>query len=230
MIGLTENEILERALKRSAIFEGLTAEQARAIPGWFTKEFKRGELISECQNGVYCVGLMIKGSAEVSPNCQSSVSILSGGGEFGICNIFVSEDMPTVLVAKTSCKVGFIPKDNFAQLLGTDSVLMYRYVRLCNRKMIYLAEKLRMLSIPDALGRLAFWLVRSDDFPDVRLNMTKDDLAKRLGISRASLFRAIASLEKEGIIRSVGDRILITEPEAEVFKSAKYLPRIFPEE
>ena len=61
--------------------------------------------------------------------------------------------MPTVLTAKTACLVAYIPKERFAGRLSSDSVLMYRYVRLCNEKMIYLADKLRLMSIPGCEAR-----------------------------------------------------------------------------
>ncbi len=208
-----DDELLVRALSRSSLFDGVAADL-----NWFIKEFKRGEDISEVQNGVECVGVILKGSAQVSPSCHGAVSLMSTGGEFGICNIFVREKMPTSLTAKTCCKAAFIPKDTFAGMLSRDSVLMYRYVRLCNEKMIYLADRLALMSISGSQARLAFWLDKNKGGGQV---LSKDDLAKQLGMSRASLFRAISGLEAKGIIKTLGGKIVITDPDADVFKSVR---------
>lgn len=176
---------------------------------WFYKEFSKNDKISERQNGIDCLGLIIKGSAEVSPGDGSAVSRIGAGSEFGICNIFINESMPTDITAKTACKAAFMPKDVFASLLSHDNVLMYRYVRLCNEKMVYLAEKLRLMSIPGCKERLEFWLRQNSVNGEATIKLSKDDIAKRLGISRASLFRAISQLEQSGIISCHGATIVL---------------------
>ncbi len=212
---MTDSEMLRRALIKSPLFEGECADK-----GWNIKSFERGETVSEEQNGVGCVGLMLSGSAEVTPSEQGAVSTLSRGAEFGICNIFVREDMPTKLKARTPIKVAFIPKEVFAATLSENSALMYRYIRLCNSKMIYLARKLRLMSITDCTGRLAYWISCNASGGSVSLHYSKDELARMLGISRASLFRAIALLESQGIISSVGSKIVILRPEAEILRKS----------
>lgn len=214
---MTDNELLQRALNHSSLFEGVSATTTGFLSKWQIKDFRRGDIISELQNGIDCVGLMLRGSAEVSPRCESAVSVLTSGCEFGICNIFVRREMPTVITAKTHCKAAFIPKDEFARLLERDSVLMYRYIRLCNQKMIYLADKLRLMSISGCDARLAYWLKTNQSGGTVRIRCSKDELARQLGMSRASLFRAIAALEKDGIICIMGETIVINDPTAQIF-------------
>lgn len=210
---MTDREMLRKALETSSLFEGLGFEE-----NWFFRDFKRDEEISEEQNGVLCVGLILRGSASVAPGEQGAVSTIGRGAEFGICNIFVREDMPTRLKARTALKAAFLPKDVFARLLGENRVLMYRYVRLCNQKMLYLAGKLRLMSISGSAERLAFWLKHSGSDGVVTLSFSKDELARRLGLSRASLFRAISKLENQGIISSIGNKIIVLNPQADIFE------------
>lgn len=207
---MTDSELLIYALTRSELFCGLDIGK-----GWFIKEFSRGSKISENQNGADCVGLILRGSAEVSPSEQSAVSRLICGNEFGICNIFVREEMPTVLTAKTNCKAAFIPKDDFAARLSSDSVLMYRYIRLCNEKMLYLAEKLRLMSIVSCEDRLMYWLKKNAYGSTVSIELSKDELARTLGMSRASLFRSISKLESGGIIKTCGSIISLINENAD---------------
>ncbi|MBQ8624171.1 MAG: Crp/Fnr family transcriptional regulator [Oscillospiraceae bacterium] len=207
---MTDRELVLSALKESELFAGADIS---SCTGRMIKAFKRGEEISEVQNGFDCVGVILSGSASVSSEGGGTVSISRAGTEFGICNIFVSESMPTILKARVQTKVLFIPKDEFAALLAADSSLMYRYVKLCNEKMVYLAKKLRLFSVTGSLARLAVWLEMNAKEKEARI-VSKDELARQLCISRASLFRAIARLEAQGIITTSGERIIISNNEA----------------
>ena len=194
---MEDSSRIRAALSYSELFRGVDPS---AIRGSFILEFKRGDPVSEVQNGVECVGVIISGGIAVESGEGSSVSVMKRGGEFGICNIFVRENMPTKLKARVGSRVLFIPKEEFARLLGVDSGLMYRYVRLCNEKMLYLAERLRLISIPDCTERLLYYLSAKAVDGRLKLNVPKDELARQLGISRSSLFRAMNRLEAEGKI------------------------------
>lgn len=199
--------MLGSALQSSELLQGI---DPAAIRGGFILSFKRGDPVCETQNGTDCVGIIISGSLTVEASEGSSVSVMKRGGEFGICNIFVNDRMPTKLRARVASKVFFIPKEEFARLLGTDNGLMYRYVRLCNEKMLYLAERLRLISISDSAERLLYYLKTKSDNGCVRLHFSKDELARQLGISRSSLFRALNSLEASGKI-SVSANVIILQ-------------------
>lgn len=203
---MTDIGLLERAFLISELFKGFSPSRH-----WVIKSFKRGEIVSEVQQGIGCVGLVISGSIEVANSYDGSVSIAKPGSEFGICNIFVSEKMPTTLKARVSCKVAFIPKETFAEMLAKDNAMMYRYVRLCNEKMVYLAQRLQLMSINGTEKRLWLWLLQRSEGGVVAPSIPKDELAKQLGMSRASLFRAIAKLENEGKISLAGNSFIINK-------------------
>ena len=97
---MSDREMLRKALEISSLFEGLCFEE-----NWFFRDFKREDIISEEQNGVACIGLILRGSAKVAPGEQGAVSTIGRGAEFGICNIF---DRITVLRR-------FIPISNIDQ-------------------------------------------------------------------------------------------------------------------
>lgn len=189
---MSESKNVLKALAFSEIFASADISGV----SHFIKHFKRGEKISEMQSGIDCVGILLSGSATVGSDDEHSISVAKAGHEFGICNIFVNNEMPTVMTARVGCSVLFIPKEEFARLLADDSAMMFRYVRVCNEKMIYLAEKLRLMSVPTCKGRVAMWLLSNADTKII----SKDELARQLGISRASLFRVISEFENGGII------------------------------
>ena len=196
------------AFSDSELFSGVDPAEVR---GGFIMSFRRGDCVGETQNGIDCVGIVISGALEVNSSDSGSVSVMKRGGEFGICNIFVNRRMPTRITAKVKSSVLFIPKEEFARLLGADSGLMYRYVRLCNKKMLYLAERLSLLSVPDCSERLMHYLDLSQNNGVVKLGVTKDELARQLGISRSSLFRAFGALEADGRITVAAGTVVLSD-------------------
>lgn len=197
---------IAEALLNSELFCGL---DPAVIRGGFSRDFRRGEIVSETQDGIDCVGVVVSGSLNVAAQEGSSVSVMKRGGEFGICNIFVRERMPTLLKARVQSAVFFIPKEELIRLLSADSELMVRYIRLCNEKMIYLAARLRLISISDCTERLMYYLKTKAVDGKVALTISKDELAKQLGISRSSLFRSLSALESDGRISVCANRIKI---------------------
>lgn len=194
---MEDTAMIRTAFSHSDLFRGVDPALVRSA---FVKHFQRGETVSETQNGVDCVGIVVSGSLGVEAYEKSTVSVMKRGGEFGICNVFVREKMPTRLWTRVQSAVLFIPKEEFARMLGDDLALMYRYVRLCNEKMLYLAERLRLLSVPGSPERVYYYLRTAAENGEVRLSISKDELARQIGISRASLFRAFGELEKDGKI------------------------------
>lgn len=205
---MEDSAMIRSAFSSSELFRGVEPSEIRS---WSVVSFKRGETVSETQNGIDCVGVILTGCLAVEANDRSSVSVMKRGGEFGICNIFVREKMPTRLWARVQSQVLFIPKDEFARLLGADSALMYRYVKLCNEKMLYLAERLRLISISDSTERLYYYLKSEAENGTVSLKISKDELARQLGISRSSLFRALSYLEGLGKITVGANQIVLNE-------------------
>lgn len=205
---MNQNDLIHKVFTLSEIFSGSKPE---SFGGWFVGDFKRGDEISEMQNGIDCVGVILKGSATVGSAQGKNVSVARPGSEFGICNIFVAEKMPTTLTARVASAVWFLPKDEFARALARDTSLLYRYIRVCNEKMVYLASQLALVSVPSCKGRLAMWLAKHAEDGAVIKKLSKDELARQLGISRASLFRTLSELEEGGIITIGTDKIVITD-------------------
>lgn len=205
-----EDAALFAAFSESALFRGVNLMGCGAFLG----VFRRGEVISAVQNGVPCVGILASGRAEVYTRgdaMRQNVSTLLPGSAFGICNVFLPREMPTELLPKVRCTVAFLPKDAFVSLLECDSALMRRYLALCNEKILYLADKVELMGVSGATARFAAYLLRTADCTGLAtLDISKEQLAKYLSVSRASLFRAIGELSDARLISPVpgGFRIL----------------------
>lgn len=207
---------LQEAFEKSALFAGMDA----AGSGAFLREFHRGETISAVQDGTPCVGVLAFGEADVytrgaSPGARQNVSTLHAGSEFGICNVFLEREMPTYLHCKVRTGVAFLPAARFTALLREDGALLRRYLTLCNEKILYLAHKIDLIGVSGCCARVAAYLLReADETGVVRTCVSKEQLAKYLSVSRASLFRALGELTAQGVIVQTAAGFQILDPSA----------------
>lgn len=212
----TEEALLSEAFAQSGLLAGTDA----AARGAFLRTFRRGEIISAVQDGVPCVGVLAFGEADVytrgvSAKKHQNVSTLRCGSEFGICNVFLPQDMPTFLCCKVQTGVAFLPKAQFIALLEEDSALMRRYLALCNSKILYLADKVELMGLPSCRTRFAAYLLRhADETGRVEAEVSKEQLAKYLSVSRASLFRAINDLTEQRLIEALPEGFKILDSAA----------------
>lgn len=196
-------------LRASRLFDVVELSSFRE--GYLAR-FSRSDIITEEYGGADCVGVILSGSVTVEAGDNSSVSVLKRGGEFGICNVFAKDRMPTRLKARTDVSVLFIPKTEFSRLLASDNALMYRYVRLCNEKMIYLAKRLRILMTEDCTERVMTYLQTEAVNGEVLVKSSRDELARTIGISRSSFFRAIAKLSESGRVNVFPGGYIVNDP------------------
>lgn len=187
----------------------------------FVKDFKRRDEISELQEETYCIGVIGSGEADVyalsrhEEVCTGSVNVSTQheGSIFGICNVYCPTPMPTKLICKVKCRVAFMSKADFRKLLGRDARLLERYLTLCNKKIMYLAYKIELMGMSGCNSKLAFYLLHNAVDGRVVLDVSKEQFAKFLNVSRASLFRTLTEFQDKKLIEDRGGEILILDME-----------------
>lgn len=187
----------------------------------FVKDFKRRDEISELQEKTYCIGVIGSGEADVyalsrhEEVCTGSVNVSTQheGSIFGICNVYCPTPMPTKLICKVKCRVAFMSKADFRKLLGRDERLLDRYLTLCNKKIMYLAYKIELMGMSGCSSKLAFYLLHNAVDGRVALDVSKEQFAKFLNVSRASLFRTLTEFQDKKLIEDRGGEILILDME-----------------
>lgn len=225
---MTENIFEDkRKLKNAASAEDilrlnpLFAEVDLSGVNLFVKDFKRRDEISELQEKTYCIGVIGSGEADVyalsrhEEACTGSVNVSTQheGNIFGICNVYCPTPMPTKLICKVKCRVAFMSKADFRKLLGRDERLLERYLTLCNKKIMYLAYKIELMGMSGCSSRLAFYLIHNAVDDRVALDVSKEQFAKFLNVSRASLFRTLTEFQDKKLIEDRGGEILILDME-----------------
>lgn len=182
------------------------------------RNFKKGEEITERVDGVACVGIVSFGSVMVfsiaDDGTQVALSLLEKAELFGIANLYSQERLVTHLRCQEDASIIFIPKQHFIRCMTQNEELFMLYIRRCNEKIRFLLEKIGMLTMQNSKRKLISFLFSEEKEGCIKLECSREELAKRLGVSRATLFRDMAWLQSEKNILVDGKNLYITDEDA----------------
>lgn len=171
----------------------------------YVKIFHTDDVISDKVEGKDCIGVISDGNIAVySMSLEGKevlLNTLSKNDCFGISNLFTACSLQTTLIAKKTTTIKYILKETIIKEMETNPSFAIKYASYCNEKIQFLLEKIEFLTVHTSKNKLIFYfLSHMDDNKQVRIDCTREELAERLGISRAALFREISYLQKHEVI------------------------------
>ena len=194
LFGRVEEALWIRTLEESDL---LAVEKGAVVYG--PKRFRR------------CLGVVLRGRVQVRRE-SLLMSTLSAGDVFGAAALFTdSGDYPTTLTALTRCQALLIPEDSVRRLLRECGPFAEDYAVYLSGRIQFLSQRLEAVSSPSAEGKLARYLLSA---PGESLTLSATQLCQRLGVGRATLYRAFEALEHTGAIAREGKTIRILRHEA----------------
>ena len=204
--------IIQEKLALSPFLAGASLPLERVT----SKRFRAGQIISDRPGGISSVGMIVSGQVEVYSVALDGKDVqlntLTAGECFGVCNLLAGTDLETVLRCGEDTEVLYIPKPALRACMERDAGLAMRYAVLCNRKLQFLLRRIELLTMQSCRGRLiAHLLEQQDEKGVVRLAGSREDLARRLGVSRAALFRELSALQSMGAAAVDGNSIRIQD-------------------
>lgn len=162
------------------------------------------------------IGIIYSGTASVySADTVHSVLLrrLGRGGVYGVAALFSTAPPPTRIIADQPCAVLTLPRHAVRAMLAADPTLLDAYLEFLSGRILFLNEKIACVTGGSAERRLAVHLLTLADDGDnggdiphggnttLRLGVSYTELARQLDIGRASLYRALDSLEAAGAIK-----------------------------
>lgn len=129
-------------------------------------------------------------------------------------SLFKDISLAEITCFRKKIKKNHIAKEDFKRLLLTNEELMSRYLSLCNEKIAFLLHGTEILAMQSCKTKVVIFLLTNEYQGKVRLEDTKETLAKSLGMSRAALFRELSDLKKKELISVKGSLISISDLEA----------------
>lgn len=173
----------------------------------------RGGTVYDPQRFRRCLGVLLDGQLEVRRE-SLLVSRLRAGELFGAAGLFGGGDAyPTTLTALTDCRLVLIPQEEVRRLVREDGAFAEGYVTYLSGRIRFLSSRLDTVSADSGEGKLARYLLSAAD-SDGRVTISATQLCQRLGVGRATLYRAFETLERTGAAARSGKSITIADAEA----------------
>jgi len=212
MNGYTPEE--RQAMERCPLLIGVERTAVDKIlvqPGAQTAAFAAGQAVYTPDHFQRRLGILLSGSLRVTKG-NLSVSMLGPGDLFGAAALYSDGAFSTTITALRDSRCLLLEQELVDDLLAADPVIRANYLGYLTGRIRFLSGRLQSLAQPGAEGKLARYLLANGG--EGKLTCSATDLAKRLGISRASLYRAFEAMEQAGLISRKGKTIFVNDPSA----------------
>lgn len=180
------------------------------------RSFSHGDIIYSPASESISVGILIEGAAKVRPSGDEKTLLktMNVGELFGIANLYAEDAaFPSVIAAEKKAKILFIDGDAFKSFIENDSSALKCYLRFLSKKIVYLNKKIATFTASNAESKLALYLTQNANEDMLQLSVSMSELAKTLGLGRASLYRALDKLLEAKLIERDGADIRIIDHE-----------------
>lgn len=177
------------------------------------RSYQKGKLVDDNLCGERCAVQVLEGeltvSAVTADGKEVNLSSLGPGDIFGISNLFIDDELRTILQCKSDSTLMFIEKQLLRKRILSDYEAMAEYSRICNSKIQFLLSRIEQLSANTSRAKLSEYLLENNE----SRKMTREELASYLGISRAALYRELSRLQDAGCIETGGGCIKVLDEE-----------------
>ena len=170
-------------------------------------EFSSGQVVYSPRHFRRSLGVVLSGQLQVTKGTLA-VSALEPGDLFGAAALYSGErEFASTITAKGASRCLMLDQQLMDRLLAEHSQIRENYLHYLTGRIRFLSGRLQTLAQPGVEGKLARYLLAGGDS-----SCSATELCQRLGVSRASLYRAFAALEDSGLIVRKGKTITIVDP------------------
>ena len=206
-MSLSRSEI--SLLTAGPLFRGVSEELLQALAG------TEGASLVRFDSGVVysprhfrrSLAVVLSGQLQVTKGALA-VSVLGPGDLFGAAALYSDEpEFASTVTAKGPSRCLMLEQPLVDRLLAEHSQIRENYLRYLTGRIRFLSGRLQALAQPGVEGKLARYLLANGGS-----SCPATELCQRLGVSRASLYRAFAALEAGGLIVRKGKSIAVIDP------------------
>lgn len=200
----------------SALFSGCeTTEYKNLVQSLSPISILKRQSISSACCQKPALGFILEGSLDVCNSNDVLFSTLEAGDFFEIESLFsqVKPMLPLYMRAKTNCIVTFISKSMLLPILEENRTIAFNYMEILANEMQYLTCRLWHFTAGSPSVNLSLYLLRHSQQGIFQISDGFSGLARRLNISRATLYRALSELEEKQLICHQEKTIHILRPE-----------------
>ena len=214
-------------LRRCPLFAGLKEEDLKRIRAIASlKKVQKKEILfsdGEEARGFYVIlSGKIKLYKVSVEGKEQILHIVSAPDAFAEAALFLEGSYPAFAEALTDCQLLFFPKRDFIQLIEKNPQLSINMIVTLSHYLKRFASLIEELSLKEVSSRVAKYLIdlqmkstKEGKSPkEVELDLSKTQLALKLGTVSETLSRTLAKMKVKGIIDVKKNKILILNREA----------------
>ena len=214
-------------LRRCPLFTGLKEEDLKKIKAIaLPKQVGKREILfsdGEETRGFYVI---LSGKVKIykiSPEGKEQIlHVVSAPDAFAEAALFLEGTYPAFAEALSDSQLLFFPKKDFIQLVERNPQLSINMIVTLSQYLKRFASLIEELSLKEVSSRIAKYLIdlslksskEGKSNKEVELDLSKTQLALKLGTISETLSRTLAKMKAKGIIDVRKNRILILNREA----------------
>lgn len=205
-------------LENLFLLKGLGKDQKEEIIKLFgnTVRFKKGEIIYSKDSFSNAIGYIIKGKATAVTDNNDNIHLrtFEKGACFGAASIFGgNEHYVSTVTAKTDLEILFITEKMLKKIFLKYPETATNYIEFLSDKIRFLNTKLSVISCQNADDTVLKYLLGNIDKNNTVVLKSMTLLASGLGLSRATLYRSLDSLQEKGVILRENNTVKVIKNE-----------------
>lgn len=198
---------------RSPLFAGMSAreaEEAVALLGGFTAEYRKGELLHRPGEAMRSFGLVLRGTVQACcdgfDGSRMIMAEVRPGTTFGEALCFLKiENSPVYIFASEDCGILWLsPATLYSG--STDaklSEMQRRFASLLAARTLSMNDRIQILSRLTIREKLSVYfneMTEGGKRSEFTITLSRQDLAAYVGADRAALSRELSRMKRDGLI------------------------------
>lgn len=169
-----------------------------------TKTYSSGEVMHSEKYHSHGIGVLLSGNARiVSGNGETVLRLLRTGDVFGVASVFaIKNGNRTTVIASGDCEILLIPEEAVKKILIIHPETAIRYIGFLCERIDFLNTRISSLTAGDAEAKAAGYILslKYDCDGCAVIEDSFTDIARKLNMGRASLYRTIDRFVSNGYI------------------------------
>lgn len=185
----------------------------------YMKSFKRKKIVfleDTPSNVVYIIKSgTIKIYKSLADGREQILNILSAGDMLGFDSLYEDHYQSTAEVI-ADAELCCIKKKDLIELLKNNPEVGLKFIKIMNRELNKAQDRIRDLGLKDAREKVASLLMTlfnskgEDQGPGFTLS--RQEISEMVGVAQETVIRILSEFKSDGIIRTEGKKIIISDP------------------
>ena len=178
-------------------------------------QYLPNDVIHSSAKPLHGIGVVISGRGKiVSGKGDTLIRLLKSGDIFGAASVFsIESSNRTTVISSSKCSIRLIPEDVINKIISENGDAAKRYITFLSDRISFLNARISNLAAGDTVAKTAGFLLslETDCDGNVILNDSYTNVASRLNMGRASLYRTIDRFIADGLISRERDKLTVLD-------------------